>query len=164
MRRFLTIVIIVACGVGFYFFSQQIPKPIEEGLQAPPFAPADAYRGKVILLNFWATWCPPCLEEMPSLEALYQKFSDQDFVVVSVNRDSDRLDISEERVSNYLKGVSLTFPILYDTDGKTAQAYGVSPMPVSFLIGRDGKIVKRILGARDWTSPQHFTMIEEILR
>ncbi len=94
-------------------------------------------RGKVVLLNFWATWCPPCKAEMPDLEALYREYGKaHDFVVVGVNLQED-----QEIIEQFARQAGLSFPILLDTDGKVSgQAYAVRSLPMSMIIDRDGYI------------------------
>lgn len=93
-------------------------------------------RGKVVLLNFWATWCPPCKAEMPDLEALYREYGDaRDFVVVGANAQE-----GAELVAAFAEERALTFPILLDSDGTAMAQYGVRPLPTTFIIDREGYI------------------------
>jgi peroxiredoxin len=97
----------------------------------------DDLRGKVVLLNFWATWCPPCKAEMPDLNALQQEYGEaRDFVVVGVNVEEDTAE-----VKSFVDRQQLTFPIVFDSDGRvTTQLFGVRPLPTTFIIDRDGFI------------------------
>lgn len=96
-----------------------------------------ALRGKVVLLNFWATWCPPCKAEMPDLDALQRKYAtDKDFVVLGVNFEED-----PETVRSYMEEHKLTFPVALDRDGSvTTKSFGVRPLPTTFIIDREGLI------------------------
>ena len=98
------------------------------------------FKGKVVLINFWATWCPPCREELPLFEEIYEKYKDKGFVILAINTDPENLQ-------DFLKdfGVELTFPILIG-DEKILDLYPVRGLPTSFLIDREGKIVKVRLG------------------
>lgn len=110
--------------------------------------PLSSFRGRVVLLNFWATWCPPCREEMPSLNRLHRKFRDQGFVVVAVATDRRSSDVKE-----YLAKHPVDFQVLIDTEMKTSRLYKVFSLPTSFLIDRNGVILKRYLGEEEWDAP-----------
>ena len=120
----------------------------------------DDYRGKVIMINFWATWCPPCRQEMPSLEAIYQDLKDDGFVVIAVNQWE-----SPELVFPYIGQLSVfpTFPIVFDHDGKLSQAYDVKGLPTTFIINKQGNIVYRAIGGRDFNHPEVKKLIRELL-
>ena len=118
------------------------------------------YKGKVVMLNFWATWCPPCRREMPSMEAVYQTFKDQPFVVIAINEWE-----SEEVVFPYLGQLQVfpTFPILFDQNGDISKAYKVKGLPTTFVIDKEGRIVYRAIGGRDFNHPEVVRMIRELL-
>ncbi len=118
------------------------------------------YRGQVILLNFWATWCRPCRAEMPSMERLWQAYRGQGLAVVAVSTDNG----GEARVRNFARRLDLSFPIFLDPDSRVSDAYQVSAVPVSFLIDRQGRIVARILGSKDWFSGAALQQVEMLLR
>lgn len=116
------------------------------------------FRGKVIFLNFWASWCGPCRIEMPAMELLWQVFQDNDFVILAV-------DVKEERdtVSSFIEKNDYTFPVLLDSRGKVANMYDVRAYPTSFLIDWEGKVVGKAVGAREWASKDSFDLIEYLL-
>lgn len=116
------------------------------------------FRGKIVLLNFWATWCPPCVEEMPSLEQLHQRFKDQGLVLLAVN-----VEESYQTVSRFLQGKNYSFPILLDTAAEVQNTYQVFRFPETFVIDRNGIIVDRIIGGRDWMSSKTTAMINSLL-
>lgn len=118
------------------------------------------YAGNVVLLNFWATWCSPCRREMPDMEKLWQRYQDSGFVVVGMSNDEGD---KRKRIATFIKKVKLSFPILLDPDSKISDLYDVSGIPVSFLINREGKIVAKIVGTREWASPEAFALIEQLL-
>ena len=118
------------------------------------------YRGKVVLLNFWASWCPPCRFEMPSLERLYQSKMKQSFMVLGINQG--------ESSENAFASLGLfkpmpTFPILLDSKSQVAKSYSVQGLPSSFLINRDGRIVMRAEGERDFSSTAMLKFIDDLL-
>lgn len=100
------------------------------------------YRGKVVLLNFWATWCKPCTKEMPAMQACYDKLRDKGFVVLGVNELED-----DDKVRQHVKEYGHTFPILMDHDNKVANQFGVYGLPVSVFIDQEGRVQEYIKGA-----------------
>ena len=128
------------------------------GVRAPSFALRDVngassgfdrFQGKVVLISFWAPWCVSCREELPELERLYAMFGEKGFVVIGVNVEGSRA-----RTERMLKKLALTFPLLIDERGDTAEAYQVSRLPTSFLIGRDGVIRRTYRGFERDMIPQ----------
>ena len=117
------------------------------------------YKGKIVLLNFWATWCMPCRAEMPGMETLWQKYKEQGLVIAAVSVDEG----SRGRIETFSKLLDLSFPILLDPESEVSDQYKVSNMPTSFLIDRNGKIISRIVGTEEWTSPEAIQLVEEIL-
>jgi len=117
------------------------------------------FRGKVVIINFWATWCPPCREEMPSMEQLYRDFSAKGLVMLAVNAEEN----GEQAVTKFLQRTPYSFPILLDKDSIAQNAYGVFRFPESFIIDRNGVVVEKIIGGRDWLSGQTFKLINFLL-
>lgn len=115
--------------------------------------------GKVVLLNFWATWCPPCLKEMPSIDALYRKFRDRGFEVLAVASDEQGSKI----VKPFVSKLGLSFSVGLDPTGTVAKSYGAKNLPQSFLLNRDGKVVAAAIGERDWFSKGAISYIDELL-
>ncbi|MBI4573554.1 MAG: TlpA family protein disulfide reductase [candidate division NC10 bacterium] len=115
-------------------------------------------RGRVVLLNFWATWCLPCKEEMPMFQKLLRDFAPQGLTVMGVNVREGTSEIRE-----YARELSLTFPLVLDANGKIQVLYGVIGLPTTFLIGRDGMAVARAIGPRDWGGPQARALIQALL-
>ncbi len=117
------------------------------------------FRGKVILLNFWASWCPPCRKEMPSIERLYRAFKDRGFVVIGVNYMEEA-----DTVKDFMKDFDLTFPSFLDEGGSVAEMYRVMGIPTTFLIDREGRIAAKVLGDREWDSDHAKAIVEELLK
>ena len=135
---------------------------------APDFAVPDlagqavrlsGLRGKVVLLNLWTTWCPPCRDEMPSMERLYQKLRDRGFVLLAVSQDEG----GKAAVEPFVRDLGLTFPVLVDPEHQVGDRYQVWGYPESFIIDREGRVVERVIGPRDWTSPQQVAALERLL-
>jgi peroxiredoxin len=116
------------------------------------------YRGKVVLLNFWATWCGPCREEMPSMEALRASLQGRPFVVLAIN-----VGEGARVARGFGDKMSLQFPLLLDRDTKTSKAWGARILPASFVLGPDGRIRYSYLGAIDWTAEPVKSALEGLL-
>ena len=144
------------------------PESPRVGFRAPTFSLPDIkgnivnlldLRGKVILLNFWATWCGPCTVEMPSMEQLYREFHEEGFEILAVSSDLQGQLITKP----FKEQFGLTFPILHDLRQEVNIAYHIRSIPASVLIGKDGVITYRVPGARDWYSAKARTMIRRLL-
>jgi len=161
-------VIAVAALIAI-FSGERVPPPLGRGSAAPDFdlprvsggAPVSlsGLRGEVVLVNFWATWCKPCEDEMPAMERLYGSLKDQGFELLAISEDDE-----PELVTEFRERLALTFPILLDLDRSAAQAYQTYRFPESFLIDRDGQVVERYIGPRDWDAPMYLERIRRLLR
>lgn len=139
------------------------------GSEAPSFDAVDlrrnapvsleTYRGKVVLLNIWATWCPPCIQEMPSMDRLQRQFQGTDFVVLGVSIDEDPPD----KVLQFAEDLGVSFDILHDRSGAIQGIYQTSGVPESFVIDRGGTIVKKVIGATEWDNPVNTGLIRRLL-
>jgi len=116
------------------------------------------YRGKVVILNFWATWCPPCRREMPALERLWQKVKNKEMVVLAVNV-GENADIIFEFTGNY----PVSFPLLMDKDGKVIENYPVQGLPTTYIIDPHGNVTHRAVGGREWDDDAIVSELERIL-
>ena len=142
---------------------------LKEGQPAPAFtlgtldggrASLTDHRDKLVVLNFWATWCQPCVLEMPSLEALWQRYRARGLVVVgvSVDRGSPR-----GLLEPYVRNLKLTFPILLDPDSKTSTGWRVTALPATFIVRPGGDVTGMAVGAREWNSAAMQALIERLL-
>jgi thiol-disulfide isomerase/thioredoxin len=116
------------------------------------------YRGKVVLVNFWATWCEPCRDEMPSMQRLKEKLAGRPFAVLAVN-----LDEPEARIRKFLSQVTVDFTILLDPGRKAARSWDARILPASFVIGPDGAIRYRLVGELDWSHDRVVSRISALL-
>jgi thiol-disulfide isomerase/thioredoxin len=116
------------------------------------------YKGKVVLLNFWATWCGPCREEMPSMQSLGDSLKSRPFAVLAVN-----VGEGPRAARAFGEKMALRFPILLDQDMKTTRAWSARVLPASFVIAPDGKVAYSYLGAIDWNSPEVRTRLERLM-
>ena len=141
----------------------------EEGMVAPNFklksldgeeVSLSQFRGKYVLVNFWATWCGPCKIEMPSLEALYQRFKNKNFVLLAISNDMFGASI----VKPFIKANHLNFTILLDQRLKASNAFGVTSLPSTFMIDPKGEIIGALFGAEDWATPSNILYFENLLK
>jgi peroxiredoxin len=139
----------------------------DEKIEAPDFSLKNLngtdvgikdYRGKIVFLNFWATWCPPCREEMPSMERLHNRFRDRGLVILAI----DVME-SEKKVKAFKEEFELNFPILLDSDGRVGLNYAVRSIPTTYFVGRDGHLMGGALGPRDWASQTAFEFMDHLL-
>ena len=139
---------------------------LEVGRPAPDFTFSDlqgqeialsSLRGNVVLLNIWATWCPTCVEEMPSLQRLHEAFQEKDFRVVSVSIDL----LGAQVVAPFMRKYRLNFPALLDPRGTIKQTYATTGIPETFIIDREGILVRKVIGPRDWMDPHVVAFIRQ---
>jgi peroxiredoxin len=116
------------------------------------------FRGKVVFLNFWASWCVPCREEMPAMERLYHEFKEKNFVVLAVNV-KDRKEVA----AAFVKELKLTYPIAFDPEGQVGLLYGAWGLPTTYLIGPKGEGLARAWGPAEWYSPSARNLIKELV-
>jgi len=115
-------------------------------------------KGKIVFLNFWATWCSPCREEMPSMQKLYARFKDKDFAMVAVS-----LNEPASAVKKFFKDYNLTFTALLDSDGELMSPYGIRGIPNTFIIDRDGTIIGKAFGPRKWDDQKAIALFEHLI-
>ena len=142
---------------------------LKEGQQAPGFtlltldggrASLTDHRDKLVVLNFWATWCQPCTVEMPSLEALWRRYRDRGLIVVGVSVDRGA---PKALLEPYVRNLKLTFPILLDPDSKTSDRWRVTALPATFLVRPGGEVAGMAMGAREWNSDEMRALVERLL-
>lgn len=144
-------------------------EPLVVGKEAPDFALSDLnekpirlsdFRGKVVFLNFWATWCAPCREEMPSMEVLYKNFEKDGLVILAVS--IDRVTTTKD-IPPFVKGMNLTFPVLIDSWGTTDKPYKRMGVPETFIIDQQGIIREIVIGPKDWTRVDNLKTLTTLL-
>ena len=119
----------------------------------------DNYKGQVIVLNFWATWCAPCLVEMPSFEALYRRYRSQGLTVLAVSIDKG----NNGKVQKFVEERGLSFPVLLDEKGEAEKLYPSVSIPFTYVIDQYGRVVTRVDGAKNWQSKETFEAVEYLL-
>jgi thiol-disulfide isomerase/thioredoxin len=117
------------------------------------------FKGKVVFLNFWATWCPPCRQEMPSMETLYQHFKDQGLEFLAVD-----IQESKDDVADFMKSYGLNFPTALDSSGGISNKYGIRSIPTTYIVDREGFIIISAVGGRNWDTPEMFAAFEVLLK
>lgn len=118
------------------------------------------FRGKLVLLNIWATWCGPCVQEIPSLQKLHQLYGDKGLKLVAVSIDDY---VSEDSIAKFAKNLGVTFQVLHDSTRKIENAYQVTGYPETFIIGPEGTIRRKWIGPDDWTSQGNRALIAQLL-
>jgi peroxiredoxin len=118
------------------------------------------FRGKVVLLNFWATWCGPCRVEMPAMEQLYRTIPRGEFEILAVSTDPQGVAVTRP----FQREMGFTFPILHDSEYRVGIIYGARTLPLTFMVDRQGVIRKKIFGARDWDSPEARDLIQMLMK
>jgi cytochrome c biogenesis protein CcmG/thiol:disulfide interchange protein DsbE len=170
LRIMVVSLAILAVAFGVVWMQSSKYEPLTVGKPAPDFNLPDLndktvrlsdYRGKVVFLNFWATWCKPCREEMPSMEVLYKNFEGNGFVVlaVSIDRVTTKKDIPP-----FVKSMNLTFPILVDSWGQTDKRYKLMGVPETYIIDQQGVLREKVIGPRDWTVLDNLKNITAMLK
>jgi cytochrome c biogenesis protein CcmG/thiol:disulfide interchange protein DsbE len=143
-------------------------QPIRSDSKAPNFDLEDLkggktelknFKGKVVFLNFWATWCGPCKEEMPSIEALYQQFKEKDFVFLTISVDYE----GKKPVKEFIEKQRYTFPVLLDPKCETLDFYKVKGVPTTILIDKNRKMIGKTTGPKNWKSPEAISLLNLLL-
>ena len=174
VRRQLVVAVvglaILALAFGIVWMQSSKFEPLVVGMTAPDFSLPDLegktrqlsdYRGKVVFLNFWATWCKPCKEEMPSMQLMWENFKSEDFVILAVSMD--RVTTKKD-IPPFVENMKLTFPILTDSWGQTDKRYKLMGVPETYIIDQDGILREKIIGPRDWTVKESMAAIVQLLK
>ncbi|MBX3174543.1 MAG: TlpA family protein disulfide reductase [Gemmatimonadaceae bacterium] len=166
--------VVLVLGIGLFVASSQLGAelfPLRIGDDAPDFSAVpmaagaeakgiDDYEGEVVLLNIWATWCGPCRVEMPSMQELEEQLGPKGLRIVAVSVDVAGM---ERAINDFAEEYKLSFEILHDAPGRIQQEYQTTGVPETFIIGRDGKLRRRVIGADNWSSPANVAFLERLL-
>ena len=160
---------VIGFGVGAALLLTPEITRIEPGTRAPDYRAVNVvtgdsvsmrdFRGDVVLLNLWATWCPPCEQEMPSIERLHEEMGPQGLKVVAISIDQLDSDV----VRKWAEQRGLTFTVLHDGSGRIQQVYQTTGMPESFVVDRNGVIMKKVIGATEWDHPAQKALFRRLL-
>jgi thiol-disulfide isomerase/thioredoxin len=157
-----------AYGQGSALFSKIGIQSISDKKNTPDFCLQElnsekfgskTLKGKIIFINFWTTWCGPCKEEMPSMETLYQRYKERDFILLTISLDYG----SPEQVKKFIEKHGYHFPVLLDPKGKTLDLFEINKIPATLIINKHGKLIGRAIGPRNWSSPEVFSLVDQML-
>ncbi|MDR2700945.1 MAG: TlpA family protein disulfide reductase [Spirochaetaceae bacterium] len=138
---------------------QMVPADFSLPLLNGGSAALSAYKGKVVVLNFWATWCQPCRDEMPSMETFYKRFKSRGLEILAVDGGEDAATVLQ-----FIRNNGYTFPVLLDRDNKVNSLYGIRAIPTTFILDREGKIIGQIMGSARWDNPKMTAAFEALLK
>src|SRR4030042_1338340 len=169
--RYLCVILILLANLSISaeggedeFYSKMKINPIKGNRKAPDFSLKDLkgkkveikqFKGKVVFLNFWATWCGPCKEEMPSLEVLHQQFKEKNFILLTISVDYEGLKPVQEFINKH----RYTFPVLLDPKCEALDLFEVKGIQTTFIINKKGRMIGRAIGPRDWKSPEVVSLV-----
>jgi len=166
--RWVLAAAVLAMGGALILLGEGGTAPLRRGDAAPDFtrprltdaepASLSTYRGQVVLLNFWATWCKPCEDEMPAMQDLWDRLHDRGFELLAVSVDENEADVAP-----FVERLDLRFPVLLDPGGDVSRTYQTMGYPESILIDRDGRIVERYVGPKPWNQPDYVDRVERLL-
>ncbi len=139
------------------------PTPVPEGIQLLDLVgnkiTLPGYRGKIVFLNFWTTWCPPCRKEMPSMETLHQQLENENFVVLAVS-----IKESAKKVGTFFKKRKLSFPALLDPKGDAGKQFAIGQIPTTIILSKKGEIIGKALGPRHWGDATSIDLFRQLSR
>jgi peroxiredoxin len=168
MKRLVSIIFLICIISMTGCSTRETPQPAEEGKPAPDFTLVDLagqktrlsdFKGKVVLVNFWATWCPPCREEIPSMANLNRIMAGKPFRMMAISIDQG----GKEAVEAFFRQSGNTLPALLDTDGAVSKLYGTTGVPETFVIDRKGVIIKKVVGALNWSDHEVVEFLNETM-
>ncbi len=151
-RQLIAAIFVILPALGFA--QAQLMKPLDPPFEAPAFELMDIddqvyrlaqYKGQPLIINFWATWCPPCREEMPSMERAWQKVKNEGIVLLGINVGED-----DESVFAFGAEYDLSFPLLLDTDGSVTKKWPIRGLPTTYVVDAEGQVIYQAIGGRPW--------------
>jgi thiol-disulfide isomerase/thioredoxin len=176
MRKLLILILLFLASLTFSASATTVTtdeliriglQPLKEGTAIVDFGLQDLsgethrlsdFNGKVVFLNFWATWCGPCRFEMPSMEKLYQKLNAKGLEIVAVNLQEDR-----KTVQRFVDELGVSFPVLLDTTGRIGATYGARSIPTTYIVDREGFVIAGSIGTREWDTDDYIRFFEKLL-
>ncbi|WP_417223200.1 TlpA disulfide reductase family protein [Amphritea sp.] len=162
LRRCAKLLIVMLCSLAVSpsFASESFYDQLQLSDTNNQAVDLNQYQGRIVLVNFWATWCPPCVEEMPSLQRLQQQFDPKEFQVIAIN-----LGQSQATVNAFFANQTFNFdlPVYLDDKGIAFSQLKIAGMPASFLVNQKGELIEKIVGAREWDHPANIKAVRQML-
>ncbi|WP_085815043.1 TlpA disulfide reductase family protein [Geoanaerobacter pelophilus] len=167
MKRIFWVLLLVIAVAASGCSKKEVPA--QEGAAAPDFTLQDlsgkqvqlsSLKGKVVLVNFWATWCPPCREEIPSMVKLNQVMQGKNFQMLAISVDEG----GQQAVQEFFRQNGVSLPALFDTDGSVSRRYGTTGVPETFIVDGKGMIRKKVIGGVDWSAPEVLQYLEGLMQ
>jgi peroxiredoxin len=164
----LAVLVLILSGAAYLAWRERSPHPLTIGDSAPDFTVAAVpsgtlelkkYDQAVIVLNFWATWCPPCIEEAPSLEKFAERVRPQGVVVLGVSVDEDR-----EALAGFVDKYRITYPIGVDPERALAARFGTFQFPETYILDRRGRVAEKVIGPINWDDPRILSFVQDLAR
>jgi peroxiredoxin len=161
------VTVVVAAAFGYVYLAQNKGYALKKGSEVPGFrlpslaggeVDLASQRGKIVVLNFWATWCPPCVSEMPSLERLHRALGPEGLAVVTVSTDEDAATLKQ-----FVSDHRLTLPVLEDPGGRVASKYRTTGYPETFVLDRAGRLLEHVVGPDEWDTPERIAGFRRLL-
>jgi len=166
MYRFWLVLLVLVSSATLAQVPGKGLTPLPKGELAPDFELVDSdgaihrladYRGKVLIVNFWATWCPPCRAEMPSMERAWAEVKNEGIAMLAINVGED-----EDTVFQFTASYPVTFPMLLDLDSSVVQAWPVKGLPTTFVVDPEGRLAYRAIGGREWDDPALLDLVRAL--
>jgi len=163
-----TVLVVILGGAAYFALRQRQARPLAIGDRAPDFSvpalPSGSlhlkdYSGQVVVLNFWATWCPPCVEETPSLVQFAEKMRDHRVIVLSVSVDGD-----QKALQDFVQQYHISYPVGRDPDRSLAARFGTWQFPESYILDRHGLLAEKVANAADWDDPRIQSFVLDLAR
>lgn len=168
MRKYAFVVLLLLASVFYWMYIQPAYRTgVGEKDEAPDFVLKDGdgkelrlgdFRGKVVLIHFWATWCFPCVEEFPLLDQFQKNFPSDKFVLLAISEDDEK-----SAVEKFRKKIEFDFPVLFDLEQKVSDLYGTYRLPETYVVDKNGIIVKKIIGPQNWAHPKWVKLVRQYL-
>lgn len=164
----IVVVLILAYGVLTRTSDEKVGNLPQVGQPLADFALTDLQgntvqlsdlRGNVVFINVWATWCQPCIDEMPTIERLYNQLHARGLEVITISLDP----LGAQVIEPFMRRYQLTFPVLLDVKSEVERLYGTTGVPESFIVDKQGRLVEKVVGPRDWSSPQTLALFERLM-
>jgi peroxiredoxin len=169
MKRLISVALILCVVALAACTRKEETKPALEGNPAPDFALSDLsghkvrlsdLKGKVVLVNFWATWCPPCREEVPSMANLNRVMAGKPFQMLAISIDQE----GKQAIEAFFSRAGVTLPALLDSNGAIGKLYGITGVPETFIVDRKGVIMKKVVGGLDWSAPEVVAFLNDAMK